>query len=135
MTDTAVQSDSAEPGRERVQQFETEVSKLKLSGGKVSPERLSGKLSVLAIVVGIGLVFLAWVNTRSSSSSLEIADYQAMGKLGVAITIAGTGIYIVTSLRRYLRYWLLRLIFEQRAQTDRVVEHKAKEGPPFPPPG
>lgn len=122
MTDSVTQFESAEPGQERVEQFETEVSKLKLSGGKVSLERVSGKLSALGIIIGLAMNLLAWTSTRSSTSSLEIADYQALGKLGIAITIASTGIYILTSLRRYLRYWLLRLIFEQRAQTDRVVD-------------
>ena len=44
-----------------------------------------------------------------------------MGVFGVSLTIAATGLFIVMSLRRYFRYWLVRLIFEQREQTDRVL--------------
>jgi hypothetical protein len=30
-------------------------------------------------------------------------------------------LFLVMSLRRYFRYWLVRLIYEQRDQTDRIV--------------
>ena len=36
------------------------------------------------------------------------------------ITIVGTGLFVVFSLTRYFRYWLVRLIYEQRDQTDRL---------------
>jgi hypothetical protein len=44
-----------------------------------------------------------------------------MAVFGVSLTIAATGLFIVMSLRRYFRYWLVRLIFEQREQTDRML--------------
>jgi hypothetical protein len=39
----------------------------------------------------------------------------------MALTIAGTGLFLTMSLRRYFRYWLVRLIYEQRDQMDRIV--------------
>ena len=36
--------------------------------------------------------------------------------------IVGAALFIRYSLGRYLRFWMIRLIHEQRAQTDRVVE-------------
>lgn len=122
MTDTLIRSDEVEPGLERMQRFELEVGKLKLSGGRITFERVVGKLSGLGIVVGLIVVFSAWSGTRSATSPLDIADYQALGALGLTITIASTGLYILTSLQRYLRYWLLRLIYEQRAQTGSGAE-------------
>ena len=44
-----------------------------------------------------------------------------MGNFGIALTVASTGVFIVMSLRRYFRYWLVRLIFEQREQADRML--------------
>jgi hypothetical protein len=34
--------------------------------------------------------------------------------------------FLVMSLRRYLRYWLVRLIYEQRDQADRIIAGKGK---------
>jgi hypothetical protein len=42
--------------------------------------------------------------------------------LGVAIAIVGAVVWARCSLSRYLRYWLVRDLYEQRASTDRIVE-------------
>ena len=47
-----------------------------------------------------------------------------MGNFGLTLAIVSGAIFMVMSVRRYFRYWLVRLIFEQREQTDRVVGHR-----------
>ena len=42
--------------------------------------------------------------------------------LGVGIAIVGVVVWARCSLSRYLRYWLVRDLYEQRASTDRIVE-------------
>jgi hypothetical protein len=44
-----------------------------------------------------------------------------MGVFGLVLAVVGSALFIVMSLRRYFRYWLVRLIFEQREQTDRML--------------
>ncbi|MEZ5168789.1 MAG: hypothetical protein R2695_20755 [Acidimicrobiales bacterium] len=58
-----------------------------------------------------------WITTHGSVDPLEQADYRAGGIFGLALVVAGTGLLVLMSLRRYLRYWLLRLIHELREQT------------------
>ena len=36
--------------------------------------------------------------------------------------MVGTGLFVVFSLTRYFRYWLVRLIYEQREQTDQLAQ-------------
>ena len=50
------------------------------------------------------------------------AAHQALGQSHAQpALLVGTGLFAVFSLTRYFRYWLVRLIFEQRDQTDRIV--------------
>ena len=42
--------------------------------------------------------------------------------LGLALIIAGVALFVRYSLARYLRFWLIRLTYESRANTDRVVD-------------
>jgi hypothetical protein len=42
--------------------------------------------------------------------------------LGLALIIAGAALFVRYSLARYLRFWLIRLTYESRANTDRVVD-------------
>jgi hypothetical protein len=111
----------ATPLSPRLQEFQSEVNKLKVSGGRANPERTWTILSGIGIVAGLAITLIAWLLTHGTDSSLEIADYNSLGTFGLALTIASTGVFLVMSLRRYFRYWLVRLIYEQRDQTDRIV--------------
>src|SRR4051794_32961135 len=105
----------------RLQQFQAEVEQLKVTGGRANPERVWTIVGALGMVVGIVLTLIAWLTTHSTKSALEIADYNAMSTFGIALTIAGTGLFVVMSVRRYFRYWLVRMIYEHRDQTDRLI--------------
>ena len=105
----------------RLQQFQAEVEQLKVTGGKANPERTWTILGGIAMVAGVILSLLSWILTQGTTSTLDFASYNAMGNFGIALTVAGSTLFLVMSLRRYFRYWLVRLIYEQRDQTDRVV--------------
>lgn len=120
---TAQDSGAAAPSAlsPRLTEFQREVDQLKVTGGKANPERTWTILSGLAMAVGVILTLVSWILTRGTSSTLEIADYNAMGTFGVTLAVVGTAVFVVMSLRRYFRYWLVRLIYEQRDQTDRLL--------------
>jgi hypothetical protein len=115
-------TDTTTDSSPRLQEFQSEVDKLKVTGGKANPERAWLILSVLGMIAGVVLGLVGFLATQGTKSNLDFASYNAMGNFGIVLTVASTGVFIVMSLRRYFRYWLVRLIFEQRAQTDRIVE-------------
>jgi hypothetical protein len=73
------------------------------------------------------LIFVAYWN---ASGSKFVADQVPMlisgGILGLGLAIVGLGLFIRFSLARLLRFWLARLVVEQQAQTDRVVDALAR---------
>ena len=105
----------------RLQQFQAEVNQLKVTGGKANPERTGQMLGAVLMAVGLILGFYSYFGlSHPASGPLQQGDATAIGLLGVGFTIVGTGLFVVFSLTRYLRYWLVRLIYEQRDQTDRL---------------
>jgi hypothetical protein len=119
---TVTDSDTTSDSSPRLQEFQSEVDKLKVTGGKANPERAWLILSGIGMLVGVVLGLVGFLATQGTKSTLDFASYNAMGNFGLVLTIASTGIFVVMSLRRYFRYWLVRLIFEQREQTDRLLE-------------
>jgi hypothetical protein len=107
----------------RLQEFQREVDQLKVTGGKANPERTWLILSGIGLVVGVALALFGWIGTRGSKGALGIADYNSLSMLGLTLTVASAAVFVVMSMRRYFRYWLVRLIFEQRDQTDRMLSH------------
>lgn len=120
MTTTETTPESSAPSA-RLQEFQQEVDQMKVTGGKANPERVWVILSVLGLIVGVVLTLFGWIATQGTTSTLDFASYNAMGNFGLALTVASAAVFAVMSLRRYFRFWLVRLIFEQREQTDRIV--------------
>ena len=108
----------------RLQQFQAEVEQLKVSGGKANPERVWMGFAIVAMVVGIVLSLVGWIATQGTESDLDFASYRAMGIFGLTLTVGGAALFVVMSLRRYFRYWLVRLIYEHRDQVDRLIQNK-----------
>ncbi|MCU0309677.1 MAG: hypothetical protein MUE36_01880 [Acidimicrobiales bacterium] len=105
----------------RLQEFQSEVDELKVTGGKANPERVWVILSTIGMVVGVVLALVGWILTQGTTSTLDFASYNAMGNFGIALTFASAAVFTVMSLRRYFRFWLVRLIFELREQTDGIT--------------
>lgn len=105
----------------RLQEFQREVEDLKVTGGRANPERAWMIVGALAMIVGVALGLVGWIGTRGTESTLDFADYSAMGRFGIALTIAGSALFTVMSLRRWFRFWLVRLIYELRDQADKAT--------------
>jgi hypothetical protein len=119
MTTTDVSSDQMTSPR--LQQFQEEVNGLKVTGGKANPERTGQMLGGVLMLVGLILGFYAYFGlSHPANGPLQQGDATVIGLLGVGFCIVGTGLFVVFSLTRYFRYWLVRLIYEQREQTDRL---------------
>ncbi len=123
---------------ERLKEFEEEIEKTNVTGGRTNLER---RLLVLGIVLAIGgviLIVAAFLVTRSHDSGLEVKeltelDYVritsqqredlVMGLIGIGLLFLGSLFYVTNKLSRFFRYWLIRLIYEHRAQIDRLKEN------------
>ena len=81
------------------------------------------KVAFALPVVGVLLILAAW---WQAAGTKYVADQMPMlisgGLFGLALIMVGVGLFIRFSLARLLRFWLARLVVEQQAQTDRLVD-------------
>jgi hypothetical protein len=42
--------------------------------------------------------------------------------LGILLAVAGAALFMRYSISRFMRFWLIRLVYENRAETDRIVD-------------
>ena len=104
----------------RLEEFRREVDDLKVTGGRANPERTWMILGAICLAAGVALTLVAWIRTGGTSNSGDFADFAAMGRFGMALTFAGAALFTVMSMRRWLRFWLIRLVYELRDQADRA---------------
>lgn len=96
--------------------FEAQVARLRIKGSSIGREILfttiGMALAVAGIVVSVIMVFLS----SSASDSRDSLTYLSGGLLGLTLAVVGVVLWLRYSLTHYLRYWLLRLIYEERSQ-------------------
>jgi hypothetical protein len=109
--------------RSAVDELEAGIAEVHVPEPSADAEALLLKLGVGLPVLGVVLILLAYWN---SAGTKYVADQVPMlisgGILGLGLALVGVGLFIRFSLARLLRFWLARLVLEQQAQTDRVVE-------------
>ncbi len=108
----------------RIEQFRTEVDGLKLKGSSGQGEHRLLIIGVVLVAVGIALAILGAVQVGASGGSpADQRAYMAQGSfMGLALIIAGAALFVRYSLARYMRFWLIRMTYESRANTDRIVD-------------
>jgi hypothetical protein len=110
----------------RLQAFQDEVGKLKVSGGGANPERLGSYWGIGLTIVGFVIAIISWWSALDSpgdgsgtSTQLRAICFTIVGG---ALAIVGIAIWVRNSITRYLRYWIIRLVYEQREQTEQLVK-------------
>ena len=93
-----------------------------MKGGRADRERSSWSSACIATIAGFIVATIGVTGVRNASDPLSQGDSMSLTILGVGIAIVGAVVWARCSLSRYLRYWLVRDLYEQRASTDRIVE-------------
>ncbi|MCP4433988.1 MAG: hypothetical protein GY812_00620 [Actinomycetia bacterium] len=108
----------------RIQQFRDDMDRMNLKGAGAGSERWMLVVGTLLAIAGVLLGILGAVNTiNAGDSPTDQRAFIASGSLlGIVLVIAGAALFVRFSLGRFLRFWLIRLVYEARSDTDRVVD-------------
>jgi hypothetical protein len=104
----------------RLAQFQDEVAKLKLKGGGANPERTGTNWGIGLTIVGVVVVAIAFLSAKGASTATQLTS-EVAALIGLLVGLIGIALWLRNSLTRYLRYWLIRLIYEDREQTERLI--------------
>ena len=108
---------------DRVAEFTNEIESMKLKATSASGEKRLLLLGLVALVAGLVLAIVGGIQATGTSDLADQQAFLATGTyLGIALMIAGVGFFVRYSLARYLRFWLLRLVWESRSNADRIVD-------------
>jgi hypothetical protein len=107
----------------RLAQFEDEVAKLKVTGGGANPERLGSQWGIGLTIFGFVVAIISWWSALDAKdSAITALRAEIFALIGIGISLVGIIIWVRNSLTRYLRYWIIRLVYEQREQTEQLIQ-------------
>jgi hypothetical protein len=112
------------PGSDaRVDQFRADVADMRLKDPATGLDRLLLRLGVLGMIGGPVLAVIAYFLSHSATGAaapLEQRDALIQALIGVAITIVGAALYLKAAIAGFLRFWMARLVYEQRRERDQI---------------
>jgi hypothetical protein len=106
---------------DRVEQFKAEIAEMHLKDPAAGRDAQLLKGGAVLMVAGVVITIVAYFMSHGTSSPLSQNDAQTVGMIGIAVSVVGAAVFLRYSLAQFLRFWLARLIYEQQAQTDRVL--------------
>lgn len=114
---------------DRIQTFTEEIAAMKLRGARSDRERWLLVLGVVSLIAGVGLAAFGGFQASGTAVLADQIAYLATGTLlGIALVIAGAALFVRYSIARFMRFWLVRLVHENRTETDRIVRAVADLG-------
>jgi hypothetical protein len=111
---------------DRAEQFKTEIAEMRLKTGRARMENLLQLLGVILMAAGVAIALGAYsasLNvTATPGANVDVLDSNSYTPLAIAglAMASGTGgfLFLRYSLAKFLRFWLLRQSYEQRAVID-----------------
>ena len=102
--------------------FELFLAEMKLRDPATSRERLWLGLGVALMAIGAALALTSYLISHQTRDPGVLNDALTIGLAGITCAVLGGALFLRFSVGSFLRFWLARLIYEQKAQTDRLLE-------------
>ena len=106
----------------RLQEFQSQVDDLHLSGGKANPERMAVRGAIVLFLAAVALGLGAYFGSTGAEFAEDQNELIILALVAVILALGAVGLFVRASMTRYFRYWLVRLVYEDRANTDRLIE-------------
>jgi hypothetical protein len=106
----------------RVDQFKSDITDMKLKTGNSSKEGALQAFGVLLMIAGIAITVLSYISSTGADIAADQTELLSLGFAGVAVTLTGAALFLRYSLAKFLRFWLLRQMYEGQSHIDQVVD-------------
>jgi hypothetical protein len=133
MNQTQAETESASPpatSEDRVARFRADVADMRLRDPKAGRERLWMFIGGAAMALGVALAIIAYFQSHGAKAGYNTEgpatqrDAITIALIGVSVSVVGAAIFLRYSLAQFFRFWLARLIYEQQASTDKIVDSR-----------
>lgn len=103
---------------DRAQRFREEVAKLRTRTDTTAVERRMLRAGWVLMALGVAVCLAAWLSSMSQAYMEDQLESIVLAISGLGLVVAGAAVFLRYSLGRFLRLWLLRLIYEARTPPD-----------------
>jgi protein-S-isoprenylcysteine O-methyltransferase Ste14 len=125
-TEDQARSERAD-GAAKAARLESEVTALRIRGGRARVEQQIKIGGAALMVVGVVLIVIGWfrASTAGATQTDEFSYLISGGILGLGVIVVGVAVYLRAWMARQ-RYWLARIATENREHAEAVTASLAR---------
>lgn len=105
---------------ERRTEFREDVAKLRLRTTGSASDRPLRIVGAVLMTIGVLGAFVAYNMSLTQSDTRDLASGQILAVACLALAVVGAALFLVGSLARVLRLWLLRQLHESAVQAEEL---------------
>ena len=107
-----------QPNEDRAEEFQEQIAAMRTKTSRGSSEQILLVIGILLMLAGIVLGFISYFSATNSDNALDQNELVILAILGVSLSLMGVAIFLRYSISRFLRFWLLRQIYENRGKSE-----------------
>ncbi len=107
---------------DKIEQFRTAVAELKLRTSRTRGDLVRQVIGGLLMLGGFVAGLIIYEQSLSQSSALNLASEQILALAMLGLVVIGAALFVSASLARFLRFWMLRQLYEGQAHIDQLVD-------------
>jgi hypothetical protein len=107
---------------DKIEQFRASVAELKLRTTKTTGDLVRQIIGGLLMLGGFIAGLIIYEQSLSQSSALNLASEQILALTMLGVIVIGAALFVSSTLARFLRFWLLRNLYEGQAHIDQLVD-------------
>lgn len=100
---------------DRRAKFEADIAQIRVRTSDAGSESRLIAAGAGATILGIVIAIVAYATSTSQADSREVISSVILGVVGLCLVVGGAALFLRYSISRFMRVWLLRLIYEQQA--------------------
>jgi hypothetical protein len=105
---------------DRIERLQAEAERLDIARSG-SRDNLYQTISIVLMVVGVVGGFVAYQASLGSDDPRDIQSLVVLGIMMLGLVVIGAAVFLRYSLAKFLRFWLLRQLYEGQAHVDELV--------------
>ena len=120
---TQVQPTDERSAETTTERLERDVTELRVPEPTADVERLLIRLGMALPIIGLVIIGVAWYGASGTGYVADQIPYLISGGVGgVGLILTGLGLFLGYSVTHLIRFGVARMVHEQQAQADRIVE-------------
>ena len=112
---------------DRIERLKSDAAELNVGKG-AARDGIYQIVGAVAMGAGVVIAFAAYQMSLGKDDQRDIQSLQILALAMLALAVVGAAVFLRYSMARFLRFWLLRQLYEGQSHIDQVVAALGERG-------